>query len=85
MMAGKSPKDQFKKISICGGCTILGELPPEDPVCDSGIFCYGKTPVFVYEYSVFILTIKCLANILFLFFVLYSTNPKRKSFESNYG
>ena len=42
MMAGKSPKDQFKKISICGGCTILGELPPEDPVCDSGIFCYGK-------------------------------------------
>ena len=50
MMAGKSPKDQFKKISVCGGCTILGELPPEDPVCDSGIFCYGKTPVFVYEY-----------------------------------
>ena len=46
MMAGKSPKDQFKKISICGGCTILGELPPEDPVCDSGIFCYGKTPVY---------------------------------------
>ena len=42
MMAGKSPKVQSKKISICGGCTILGELPPEDPVCDSGIFCYGK-------------------------------------------
>ena len=42
MMAGKSPEDQSKRISICGGCTILGELPPEDPVCDSGIFCYGK-------------------------------------------
>ena len=47
MMAGKSPKDQFKKISICGGCTILGELPPEDPVCDSGIFCYGKKLLFI--------------------------------------
>ena len=45
MMAEKSPKVQSKKISLCGGCTILGELPPEDPVCDSGIFCYGKTPV----------------------------------------
>ena len=42
MMAEKSPKVQSKKISLCGGCTILGELPPEDPVCDSGIFCYGK-------------------------------------------
>ena len=44
MMAGKSPEDrQSKKISVCGGCvTILGQLPPDDPVCDSGIYCYGK-------------------------------------------
>ena len=35
--------DQSKKISVCGGCTILGQPPPEDPVCDSGIYCYGKS------------------------------------------
>ena len=43
-MAGKSAKeDQSKNISVRGGCvTILGQLPPDDPVCDSGIYCYGK-------------------------------------------
>ena len=49
MMAGKSPEDQSKKISVCGGCvTILGQLPPDDPVCDSGIYCYGKKLSYTY-------------------------------------
>ena len=49
-MAGKSPEDrQSKKISVCGGCvTILGQLPPDDPVCDSGIYCYGKKLYYRY-------------------------------------
>ena len=49
-MAGKSPEDrQSKKISVCGGCvTILGQLPPDDPVCDSGIYCYGKKLFYTY-------------------------------------
>ena len=40
-MAGNQA--QSKKISVRGGCTILGQPPPEDPVCDSGIYCYGKS------------------------------------------
>ena len=38
----KKQEDQSRKIVLKRG---LGETP-EDPVCDSGIFCYGK-PLFV--------------------------------------
>ena len=39
----KKQEDQSRKIVLKRG---LGETP-EDPVCDSGIFCYGK-PLFIF-------------------------------------
>ena len=38
MATGKGEDDQSRKIVLKRG---LGDQP-EDPVCDSGIFCYGK-------------------------------------------
>lgn len=38
IMAGKDDQSVVRKICLKRG---LGPAP-EDPVCDSGIFCYGK-------------------------------------------
>jgi hypothetical protein len=38
MAKASGEDDQSRKICLKRG---LGEVP-EDPVCDSGIFCYGK-------------------------------------------
>ena len=44
MAKASGEDDQSRKICLKRG---LGEVP-EDPVCDSGIFCYGKVIFFRY-------------------------------------
>ena len=46
-MAKKLGEDQSRKICLKRG---LGPTP-EDPVCDSGIFCYGKFFFFYFFFT----------------------------------